>query len=145
MENYSVLGNRIKRTNSAQLNGEAMNLYELRKSGLKKVSSRIVIQAYCESLKDILLKNSLDEIIPEIFHIEQNLNFLIDEVNESEVEYPKLDEFYKHLSPIFLQSILEHLDDHESREKVMKSWKEAIRIAIEEEIYIWQEKFFESR
>ena len=65
-------------------------------------------------------------------------------------ELPNLDDFYRILSPVLLRSVSQTLDSLSHDEKInlnangeeslLKGWLESLRIAIEEEIHIWQEK-----
>ena len=44
------------------------------------------------------------------------------------------------LSPILLRAVLESDLARDNSDDLIKGWLEALRIALEEEFYIWQEK-----
>lgn len=80
-----------------------------------------------EKLKKLLTLEDLGEIIDELLELE---------------ELPSQKDFFQHLSPLLLRATRENLKSSGSRELLLKGWKEALRVAIEEEVYIWQEKSF---
>ncbi len=94
-----------------------------------------IISAFCNDLKGLLQFDDINMLIQEIFAVEHRLG-VINEV-EDDMELPELGDFYQNLSPILLRALLES-----DGQQIIKGWKEAIRIAIEEELYCWKEKLF---
>lgn len=138
---YSNLGQKINRT--AQKMGEFDFLLTL-KDILKNdqfhfISEEEVIKAFCNDLKKALSKETLKEVLHEIFSIENNLA-IIETKDEIDFQLPNFDHFYRSLSPVLLRAIWENLEGVDDRDHVLHGWLESIRIAIEEELYIWQEK-----
>lgn len=89
--------------------------------------------AFYLQLKELLAIESLDELIDGIFHLE---NMLASEELSGELAgeegLPTLEGLYRHLSPTLLRVIQEG--------GTHKGIIEGIRISIEEELYVWQDK-----
>ena len=102
----------------------------------KDINVEDIEYAYINDLQRILEMSEIENIIVNMFELESNLENLVQKFSEENI-LPTLTNFYADLSPLLLQIILER---GEAEESVMKGWLEAIRIAIEKEIYIWQEK-----
>lgn len=141
---YSNLGQKINRT--TQKMGEfdfLLTLKDIIKNDhFKYTSEEEVLKAFCNDLKKLLSKETLKEVVDEIFLIENTLS-LLSLKDEVDFSLPNLDHFYHSLSPILLRAIWENLESESNRNHVLHGWLESIRIAIEEELYIWQEKIIE--
>jgi len=61
-----------------------------------------------------------------------------------EREIPAFKDFYLHLAPTMLRVFLETPEYKDAENKDSgKIWKEALRVALEEELYIWKNKLIE--
>ena len=98
-----------------------------------------LVQAYCFELKSVLEKSTIEEMIQSLFKLEGHLEQLASKYNAFE-DWPNLNEFYQHLSPVLLQSVLEVNKNEGNETPVLKGLMEGLRISLEEEIHIWQEK-----
>lgn len=115
------------------------SLVELLQRDWEPVDGKKVIKSFSNDLKRLLEIDDVYLLAREIFSIEHNLSLFIDVLESSELPVPSMDRFYKNLSPIFLRAICENAETPEDTNNVIHSWTEALRIAIEEEYYLWQE------
>lgn len=97
-----------------------------------------LIEAFIEDLKELLNSQSAVKVIEGLHSLEANLNKI--EEQFLGIEVPKLADFYQELSPLLLQKYWEQRKNALSEEDTDHLFLESIFIAIEEEIYIWQEK-----
>ncbi len=114
----------------------------LKRNRTPKGNEDIPIEVFIKKLRRLLTLDDLAEIIDGLFElqaqlIEQGLN-----VDFGLKDPPSLNDFFQHLAPILLRATRENLESVEPRELLLRGWKEALRVAIEEEIYVWQEKMF---
>jgi hypothetical protein len=72
--------------------------------------------------------------------LETNLFHVLDLI-EFEINDFTFDEFYKNLSPLIMRSLLENVKDQGNAPQVLKSIKESLRIALEEELYQLEDNF----
>lgn len=102
------------------------------------ISRENFTSAYCNDLKNCLEHESLENLLEEFFKLEAHLNSL----TELDLDFAgeALSEFYHYLSPVFLRVLKESLDRQVNGEMVLERCLEALRIALEEELYLWQEK-----
>lgn len=100
--------------------------------------SRDVIQHFIEDLKELLQFTSAVDVIQGIHRIEASLNKLQDRFPG--IDLPQWNDFYQELSPLLLQKYWEQRINPLTDESVDHLFLESLFIAIEEEIYIWQEK-----
>jgi len=125
---------RIKQTKLANFAESALTLEEILKSDLQVVPEKQIIEAFVLELKSLLTLENLSKLIERIFSLQYTLEKLSVQT-PNDILVPNLDEFYKLLSPILMRSLQEHILDQNSN-VLMESWKNAIRIAIEEELYL---------
>jgi hypothetical protein len=93
----------------------------------------------CEDLKECLSYDDLNECLESLFKLEH----LMAEVDEElEGQAPHLEEFYRHLSPSLLRVLWEVSHEKLDIEGQKERWLEALRVSLEEELYVWQEKMF---
>ncbi len=97
-----------------------------------------ILLRYIEDLRGLLSFNSGVEVIQGIHALEANLNKLHDRYPG--LELPNLNDFYQELASLLLQKYWEQRTNPLSEESTDHLFLESLFIAIEEEIYIWQEK-----
>ena len=102
------------------------------KNELKNVFSR--------ELKVVLQKENIFDLINSFFDLEANLFHVLDLI-EFEFNDFSFDEFYKNLSPLIMRSLLENIKDQDNAPQILKSIKESLRIALEEELYQLEDNF----
>jgi hypothetical protein len=125
---------RIKQVKSSHFAAQSLNFEELFKTDPQLVTGPQVVDAFVLELKSLLTIEDLSKLIEKIFSLQTTLEKLSHFV-PNDIMVPNLDEFYKLLSPILMRSLQEHMLDQNSQ-ILMNSWKNAIRIAIEEELYL---------
>ncbi len=114
---------------------EDVTLRDLLSDKKANLKSEDVKKAFCHDLKRVLEKENVVEIIQEFLNLENDLA----KINQKgEAKVPGLDEFYKNLSPVLMRSILDAQKSSSAPEAIQKAIKEALRIALEEELYAWQ-------
>lgn len=101
-----------------------------------EVTSEQVVRALCEDLKSCLDHEDLKSCLQHFFKIEHYLHELEDEMEQ----VPSLKEFYEVLSPTLLRVVWEGLEGEMKLEELKDRWLEALRVSLEEEFYLWQEK-----
>jgi hypothetical protein len=113
------------------------SLFSLKADHLHRVSNDKVIQLFCNELRSML---SIETTL-ELFKRVESLGFYLESLREEDPDkVPSLGEFFKVLSPFMMRAIIENIESDEGREALHQGFQEALRIAIEEEIHIWQEK-----
>lgn len=97
-----------------------------------------VTKSFIVELKQLLQSKNAIEVIEGIHSLEAQLNKL--EERFGGLEVPNLADFYQDLSPLLLQKYWEQRISNLSEEGADRLFMDSIFIAIEEELYIWQEK-----
>ena len=151
MENYYGIQHHKANQNKANQNmidDSIILLTACDDSTISQLDNKTLITYFCNDLKNILKIGDIRNIIHKLNQLDHTLIHLKEE--EINLETPNLDDFFRTLSPVLLRSIEESLDSmsmnlntNEKRngeESLLKGWLESIRISIEEEIHIWQEK-----
>lgn len=110
-------------------------------SGIVPVSfidQEVLNNTFLVEIAEILQIDNIHEISRSIINLEARLNKLKKNISV-DLYLPQFKNFYYSLSPVFLQTFVEtqNLDNHE---EMHEHWLEAIKIALEEELTIWQEK-----
>jgi len=100
-------------------------------------TSESVINSFIEDLRILLEENSVVKLIERIHELENNIK-RVSEIHD--IAFLNLDGFYRDLSPILLQKYWENSKNPIIKESSEDLFLSTIHIAIEEEIYIWQEK-----
>ncbi len=88
---------------------------------------------FIKDLKRVLLKENLFDLIQGFFDLETDLGNAFEQL-DFEVSLVNFDEFYKNLSPVLMRSLLENANQPDNAAMILKSIKEALRIALEEEL-----------
>ena len=131
---YSNLGLKINRTYPEKRAEEVFTLKDLLDHKCTITTNEELKKLFARELKIVLQKDNLFDLISGFFELETNLNLVLDQV-EFEVSVLNFDEFYKNLSPVFMRSLLENSKTPDNAPLLIKSIKESLRIALEEELY----------
>lgn len=142
--NYSSLGQKINRTSLKTTEFDTILelkniLLDVEEKNWHNISQENILRAFCNDLKKLLDKDSIFEMTENIFNIENSLDNLNSEIG-TEFIIPNMEDFYKKLSPILLRSLWESSKVDGDQDDLIHGWKESLRISIEEEFYVWQEK-----
>ncbi len=122
-----------------ELHGSILDLIAL--GNQTTLTSEKIINALCNDLREILKKEDISSLIQGIFSIESSLHEL-KKIKSSDHDDFILDfsRLYQKLSPIILRAILEGVSPNKDcSAKCTKMIKEAIRVAVEEELYLLQD------
>lgn len=136
---YTGLGKKVFRPGNVSRPINKVSFIGEKRIDFDMYTEKDIVSGYCNDLMHLLEEEDIRVMISGIFQIQSQLSHLNEE--RGEIVFPTLDEFFKGLSPILLQVVWENLEENPDLSKMLKKWKEAIRIALEEELYIWQEKF----
>jgi hypothetical protein len=137
---YNNLGLKKNRTFQEKRSEEILTLKDFLDHKWTIHNEAELKKTFARELKSILHKENLFELISSFFELETNLHHSIDIV-EFEVNM-NLDEFYKNLSPVFMRSLLENVNHSDNAKMLLKSIKESLRIALEEELYQLEDSKF---
>ncbi|OIQ19735.1 MAG: hypothetical protein BM556_04430 [Bacteriovorax sp. MedPE-SWde] len=102
------------------------------------IDRKLISRSYAFELEELLKVSSLYELSRAIINLERKL-VKLEKVVQVDLEIPNLTNFYTSLSPVLLQSLVE-IHELSDSENVENHWLDAVRIAVEEELAIWQEK-----
>jgi hypothetical protein len=147
-DNISKISKKNKNFNLPHYNDEgSFSLRDCLHEKWKFISQEDITKAYCHDLISAIEGDSIKEIVQKILEVENNLSQVRERLDDDDpIEVPKLEEFYKALSPIFLRSLLEMPNKiSEDMDETFKGWIEALRVAVEEEIYSIKEEFNQER
>ncbi|MCK5882149.1 MAG: hypothetical protein KAG61_00555 [Bacteriovoracaceae bacterium] len=100
-----------------------------------------IIKALCYELKMLLDSQDVGSLVKGIFTVEGHLS-LLDEIYEGN-DSPDLDRFFRNLSPVLLRALYQNSTHPVNTDLIIHDWIEALRIAVEEEYYFWQEQLLE--
>lgn len=119
---------------------EGQGLSDLAKRNWGVISKKEIIKSLCYDLKQLLDDCDVTDMVKGIFMIEHNLSLAIESYEGDDVS---LDRFFRNLSPILLQALYQNAAHPVDTELVIHEWMEALRIAVEDEFYFWQELLIE--
>ena len=146
---YSKFSTKSKKHNAlldSSIREEEVTIVDLAKSEtFKNYGLDYLVRAFCNDLNKLLDFENIESMINHIFEIDSSLTEIQSKIDFfTDDEVPNLYDFYNQLSPLLLRLICDaqSIDDiNERNEYINESWKEALRVAIEEELYIWKDKF----
>lgn len=137
---YSNLGLKRNRTYQEKRNDEALTLKDFLEHKWTLSNAQELKKTFVRELRTVLLKEDLFELIGSFFELETDLHHAIASV-DFEVNL-NFDEFYKNLSPVLMRALLENSNNADNAELILKSIKESLRIALEEELYQLEDSKF---
>lgn len=104
----------------------------------KEFNLKEVIKTFIENLKELLEEDESLLLIEKISFLDGTLKKLKEQYIDEDL--PNLEDFYRDLSPILMQKYWELNLNPPNKEAFEHLFLHSLHIAIEEEIYIWQEK-----
>ena len=130
---YGSLGLRMKRNLRERAASELLTLKDF-------VAHKFVIhdqdelkRIFVKDLKIVLEKENLFDLIQGFFELETDLGNAYERL-EFDSSLVNFDEFYKNLSPVLMRALLENSNQPDNADMILHSIKEALRIALEEEL-----------
>ena len=130
---YGSLGLRMKRTYRTNEASELLTLKDFVEHKFMIKDQDELKRIFVKDLKRVLLKENLFDLIQGFFDLETDLGNAFEQL-DFEVSLVNFDEFYKNLSPVLMRSLLENANQPDNAAMILKSIKEALRIALEEEL-----------
>lgn len=130
---YGSLGLRMKRTYRTNEASELLTLKDFVEHKFIIKDQDELKKIFVKDLKRVLLKENLFDLIQGFFDLETDLSNAFEQL-DFEVSLVNFDEFYKNLSPVLMRSLLENANQPDNAEMILKSIREALRIALEEEL-----------
>ncbi len=130
---YGSLGLRMKRTFRNNETSELLTLKDFVDHKFIIKNQEELKRIFIKDLKRVLLKENLFDLIQGFFDLETDLGNAFEQL-DFEVNLVNFDEFYKNLSPVLMRSLLENANHPDNANMILKSIKEALRIALEEEL-----------
>ncbi|RPJ73975.1 MAG: hypothetical protein EHM20_11370 [Alphaproteobacteria bacterium] len=137
---YSNLGLKMNRTFREKRDEDVFTLKDFLEHKFTISTKEELKKTFARELKLVLQKENLFDLINSFFELETDLHHVIDLV-EFEVNNFNFDEFYKNLSPVIMRSLLENAQNSDNAPQILKSIKESLRIALEEELYQLEDNF----
>ncbi len=131
-ETYTYLGGMFSKGGYVPVSETTVKLFDLKKRVI--MDEREITMVFCNALKSVLELEAVSEMIEELFSIECQLEQLKE--NKLFQKFFLMDDFYRNMAPILLRSILENCSKTKLGDGSADSVKEALRVAIEEEIYV---------
>lgn len=130
---YSSLGLKMNRTFREKKESELFTMKDLLENKIVVHNENELKRIFVKDLKAILSKEDLFDLIHGFFELETDLNNAYDRL-DFESSLVNFDEFYKNLSPVLMRALLENVSHPDNAVLILKSIKEALRIALEEEL-----------
>lgn len=130
---YSSLGLRMKRSFREKPEYELLTLKDFVAHKFVIHTQEELKKIFVKDLKKVLEKENLFDVIQGFFDLETDLNNAFERL-DFETTLVNFDEFYKNLSPVLMRSLLENANQPDNAAMILKSIKEALRIALEEEL-----------
>lgn len=137
---YNNLGLKRNRTFQEKRGEEILTLKDFLEHKWTLHNEEELKKTFGRELKIVLQKENLFDLINAFFELETDLYQAIATV-DFDVAL-NFDEFYRNLSPVFMRSILENTNHPDNAVLILKSIKESLRIALEEELYQLEDSKF---
>lgn len=137
---YSNLGLKRNRTYQEKRSDEILTLKDFLEHKWTLHNEDELKKTFGRELKTVLQKENIFDLINAFFELEADLYQAIATV-DFDVNL-SFDEFYKNLSPVFMRSLLENANHPDNAALILKSIKESLRIALEEELYQLEDSKF---
>lgn len=129
---YSSLGLRVNRS-FREKQGELLSLKDFLEHKFVIQNQDELKKIFIKDLKAVLQKENLFDLIQGFFDLETDLQNAFERL-DFEITLVNFDEFYKNLSPVLMRALLENAAQPDNAVLILKSIKEALRIALEEEL-----------
>ncbi|AYF43434.1 MULTISPECIES: hypothetical protein [Halobacteriovorax] len=102
------------------------------------IEQNVLDHAYIKHVSSLLKTDSIYKLAHEILELEKILDKLSEHL-PVDIKIPNMEVFYHQLGPVFIQLFVE-IEDIKEHSQLELEWLKAVRIALEEEVVVWQEK-----
>ena len=142
MENlvYNNLGNKINRMTKDKRPNSILSIRDINANQFNIQNIDELKQIFTSDLKNVLKNEDVFSFIRDFFDLETEMQIASDRMALDESIF-NFDEFYKNLSPVLMRAILENSKCPEDGELILKSIKESLRIALEGELYRFEDQY----
>ena len=130
---YNSLGLRANRIAREKQANELLTLKDFIEHKFVIHNEEELKRIFVKDLKVVLQKEDIFDLIQSFFDLETDLSHAVERI-DTEISLVNFDEFYKNLSPVFMRALLENAAAPDNAGAILKSIKEALRIALEEEL-----------
>ena len=137
---YSNLGLKMNRTFREKREDELFSFKDFLDHKWVIRNNEELKKTFIRELKVVLQKEDLFDLISSFFELENELSDTLDHL-DFEVDPLSFEDFYKNLSPLLMRSLLENVRNSNNAQIILKSLKESLRIALEEELYGLENQF----
>ena len=137
---YGNLGNKINRVTRDKQPQVTFSIKDI-------LANRFIVQnndelkiIFVTDLKNILKNENVFNLIQDFFDLETNTQLATERLVLDDDIF-QFEEFYKNFSPVFMRAVLENANHPEDGELILKSIKESLRIALEGELYRFEDHY----
>jgi hypothetical protein len=132
---YNSLGPRVNRAFREKQASELLTLKDFIEHKFVIHNKEELKKIFVKDLKTVLHKENIFDLIQGFFDLETDLSNASERLDaEADQNLLNFDEFYKNLSPVLMRAMLENASTPDNAAVILKSIKEALRIALEEEL-----------
>lgn len=142
MENlgYGNLGNKINRVSRDRQTNILLSLKDINSNKFSIQNTDELKRIFISDLKNVLANENIFNLIQEFFDLETELQVAVERLDQDDNIF-NFEEFYKSFSPVLMRAILENTKNPEDGELILKSIKESLRIALESELYRFEDHY----
>lgn len=142
MENlgYGNLGNKLNRVSRDKQSSVTLTLKDINANRFSTQSTEELKRIFIADLKNVLKNENVFSLIQDFFDLETELQAAVERLVQDEDIF-NFEEFYKNFSPVLMRAILENTAHPENGELILKSIKESLRIALEGELYRFEDHY----
>ncbi len=137
---YSNLGSKLNRPVKENSINQKLSLKDINLNQFSLQSTDELKRIFVTDLKNVLKHENLFQLIQAFFELENNLQVAIERL-VLEDDIFNFDDFYKSFSPLLMRAVLENEKNPEDAEVILKSIKESLRIALEGELYRFEDHY----
>ena len=137
---YGNLGNKINRVSRDKQAGILLSLKDINSNRFSIQNTEELKRIFISDLKNVLKNENVFTFIQSFFDLETNLQMAVERLVQDEDVF-NFEEFYKNFSPVLMRAILENTNHPENGELILKSIKESLRIALEGELYRFEDHY----
>ena len=137
---YGNLGNKINRVTRDKQPQVTFSIKDI-------LANRFIVQnndelkrIFVTDLKNILKNENVFNLIQDFFDLETNTQLATERLVLDDDIF-QFEEFYKNFSPVLMRAVLENANHPEDGELILKSIKESLRIALEGELYRFEDHY----
>jgi hypothetical protein len=137
---YGNLGHKINRVTRDKQAHAKFTLKDINANRFIVQNSEDLKNIFVTDLKNILKNENVFNLIQDFFDLETDLQTATERLVIDDDIF-QFEEFYKNFSPVLMRALLENTNHPENGELILKSIKESLRIALEGELYRFEDHY----